>query len=243
MAWPSAGWFVLVAPVAAVGVDGVLAEDFAGVVVEHGDGVGVDEDCHRLACMDGADAEVVHAAGAAEADLAEAVDVVVADAVVRIVALSSWGGLDGGGIGLGWGGAMERTMRPDLVVDAGEAVQLGLQFGDRWRRLVERRASASGLVEALDLALGLGMVGMAVLLCDAEVGEQVFEAVAAAGEAGSVDRAIVSECGLRQAIDAGSGQEGSDHGLASDASTREAGEQVAGVVVEPVDDLHAGAVG
>ncbi len=53
----------------------------------------------------------------------------------------------------------------------------------------------------------------------------------------------VSECGLRQAIDVGSGQEGSDHGLASDPSTREASEQVAGVVVEPVDDLHAGAVG
>ncbi|MDF2745952.1 MAG: hypothetical protein K0S98_236 [Propionibacteriaceae bacterium] len=49
--------------------------------------------------------------------------------------------------------------------------------------------------------------------------------------------------GLRQAIDAGSGQEGSDHGLASDPSTREASKQVAGVVVEPVDDLHAGAVG
>jgi hypothetical protein len=34
------------------------------------------------------------------------------------------------------------------------------------------------------------MAGMAVLLGDAEVGEQVFEAVAAAGEAGGVDRAV-----------------------------------------------------
>jgi hypothetical protein len=87
------------------------------------------------------------------------------------------------------------------------------------------------------------MAGVAVLLCDAEVGEQVFEAVAAAGEAGSVDRSIVSECGLRQAIDAGSGQEGGDYGLASDPSTGEAGEQVAGVVVELADDLYTGAVG
>ena len=37
----------MVAPVAAVAVDGVLAEDFAGVCVEHGDGVWIDEDCHR----------------------------------------------------------------------------------------------------------------------------------------------------------------------------------------------------
>jgi hypothetical protein len=84
--------FVLVAPVAAVGVDGVGAEDFAGVCVEHGDGVGVDEDGHRLTFVGGADAEVVHAAAAAEADLAEAVDVVVTDAIVRIAALSRWGG-------------------------------------------------------------------------------------------------------------------------------------------------------
>src|SRR5215217_6980064 len=71
--WSSAGFVVLVAPVAAAGVDGVFAEDFAGVAVDHGDGVWIDEDGHRRTCMDGADAEVMHAAGAAEADLAEAV--------------------------------------------------------------------------------------------------------------------------------------------------------------------------
>jgi hypothetical protein len=41
-----------------------------GVCVEQGDGVNVDEDGHRLTCMDGADAEVVHAVGAAAADFA-----------------------------------------------------------------------------------------------------------------------------------------------------------------------------
>ena len=35
-------------PVAAVWVDGVFAEDFAAVVVDHGDGVGVDQDGHGL---------------------------------------------------------------------------------------------------------------------------------------------------------------------------------------------------
>jgi hypothetical protein len=85
--WPSAGWFVLISPVAAVGVDGVFAEDFTGVLVDDGDGVGVDEDGHRLTFVGGADAEVVHAAGAAEAGLAEAVDVIVTDPIVRIAAL------------------------------------------------------------------------------------------------------------------------------------------------------------
>jgi hypothetical protein len=102
----------LVAPVAAAGVDGVFAEDFAGVLVDDGDGVGVDEDGHRRTCVGGADAEMVHAAGAAETDLAEAVDVVVADPVVRIAGLSSWGGFDGGGMGVGWGGALQGTMWP-----------------------------------------------------------------------------------------------------------------------------------
>ena len=66
-----------------------MAEDFAGVAVDHGDGVGIDEDGYGLACVGGADAEVVHVAGAAEADLAEAVDVIVACPVVRRGALPS----------------------------------------------------------------------------------------------------------------------------------------------------------
>ena len=36
----------------------------------------------------------------------------------------------------------------------------------------------------------------------------------------------------------GGSQEGADHGLAGDAWVGAAGEKVAGVVIEPVDDLH-----
>ena len=50
-----------------------------------------------------------------------------------------------------------------------------------------------GLVEALDLALGLGVAGGAVLLADAEHREQVFECVAAAPEPGAVDPGVVRE--------------------------------------------------
>jgi hypothetical protein len=74
--------------------------------------------------------EVVHAAGSAEADLAEAVDVVVAGPGRRLAGSAGWRGFDGGAIGLRRGGAMQRTVRPDLVVDAGEGVELGLQVGD-----------------------------------------------------------------------------------------------------------------
>jgi hypothetical protein len=133
----------------------VVAEDFAGVTVDHGDGVGIDEDGHRRTCVGGADAEMMHAAGAAKADLAEAVDV-IADPVVRIVGLNGWSGVDGGDIGLGWGGALERPVRPDLVVDVGEGVELGLQLGHGGGGWVVRRASASESGGSARSCLGFG---------------------------------------------------------------------------------------
>jgi hypothetical protein len=56
----------LVAPVVSVWVDGVLAEDFAGVGVGDGDGVVVDEDERGSAGVESADAEVVEFAGSSE---------------------------------------------------------------------------------------------------------------------------------------------------------------------------------
>ena len=100
-----------------------------------------------------------------------------------------------------------------------------------------------GLVEALDLALGLRVAGRTVLLADAEVGEQVLEAVAAAGEPGRVDRSVVGERGGRPAVGvAGCGERG-HHVVAADPPEDGAGEQVAGVVVEPGADLDLAPVG
>ena len=81
-------------------------------------------------------------------------------------------------------------MRPLLVVGEAEGVELGLQLGEVGRRRLPPEPALEGLVEALDLALGLGMARRPVLLADAEVGEQVLEAVAAAGEARRVDRPL-----------------------------------------------------
>jgi hypothetical protein len=97
-----------------------------------------------------ADAEVVHAAGAAEADLAETVDVVVADPVVRLAGLSGWRGFDGGTVGVGRSGAVERTVGSDLVVDAGEGVELALQLGYGGGGWLRGQPPFQGLVEAFD---------------------------------------------------------------------------------------------
>jgi len=79
----------LVAPVVAVRVDGVSAQDVVGGFAEHGDCCGCGEDEYWCAGVDLADAEVVDAAAVAQGEFAELVDGVVAQAEVS-------GGLVGG---------------------------------------------------------------------------------------------------------------------------------------------------
>lgn len=79
---PSAGLLLLVAPVASGRVDVVGADDFAGVEVGDGHGGGVDERDDAFATVSDADAEVMHAAGVAQAHLPVLVDAVVAEPVV-----------------------------------------------------------------------------------------------------------------------------------------------------------------
>ena len=78
-----------VAPVAAVGVYLVGAEDFAGIEVDYGDGGFVDEGEYSFASVVGTDAEMVHSACSAQAHLAVVADMVVAEAEVAFA--GSWG--------------------------------------------------------------------------------------------------------------------------------------------------------
>ena len=55
-------------------------------------------------------------------------------------------------------------------------------------------------MEPLDLALGLGMPRRPVLLPNAQHGQEVFERVAPAGEAGGVDAAVVGQGARRSAV-------------------------------------------
>ena len=142
-------------------------------------------------CVAGADAEVVHAAGAAEAHFAVVVGAVVAQPVVAGVADGDGGWHFGyGGVGGRRGEPVQCPVGSKLVVDALEAVELGLQLLHSDGGGLGCEPALQSLVKAFDFALSLRMVGVAVLLRDAQAGEQVFEAVAAAGEAGGVDRPV-----------------------------------------------------
>jgi hypothetical protein len=68
-----------------------------------------------------------------------------------------------------------------LVVGEAERVELGLELAQGPGCRLAREPAFQGLVEALDLALGLGVPGRPVLLPDAEPGEQVLEPVATTG--------------------------------------------------------------
>ena len=62
-------------------------------------------------------------------------------------------------------------------------------------------------MEAFDLALGLRVTGVAVLLGDPEDREQVLEGVLPAAEAGGVDAAVVGQGRGGEAVLVGDGEE------------------------------------
>jgi hypothetical protein len=89
-------------------------------------------------------------------------------------------------------------VRPLLVVIAGELIEQGLELGEAGGLPgLGGQPFLQGLPEPLDLALGLGVVRLAVLLPHPEAAKLVFQAVAAAaaaaGEPGGTDGAVISQ--------------------------------------------------
>ena len=168
-------------------------EDLAGVEVGDGDVVVVGECEDAFAGVRGADAEVVHAAGAAQAHLAVGVEAVVAQPVVAGgVPVGGREGFGGRAVGLSGVLAVKRAVGAMVVVVFAEPVELALQVGAGRGRRVGGEPALQGLVEAFDLALGLRCPGDP-FFWRMPRSEQVFERVASAGEAGGVDAAVVGQ--------------------------------------------------
>jgi hypothetical protein len=143
-------------------VEGELADQFAGVAVGDADVQVVDEHQDWGAGQSGADADVVESAAVAQGDRAVVVDPVGPDSVVGADDGTGRYGLGSGGVGVGGGAAVQGTVRPDGVVVGAEAVQLALQLGDRGGGGLGGEPLLQGLMEALDLAASLGVVGAGV---------------------------------------------------------------------------------
>ena len=101
-----------------------------------------------------------------------------------------------------------------------------------------------GLVETFDFALGLRVVGVAVLLGDAQAWSRRSKALRPpAANGGWCRPSVVGQGGGREAVVRGGGEEGGHDRGDGDRCERGAGEQVAGVVIEEVQDLGVGPVG
>ena len=173
----------MVAPVALIGLDEMAREDLAGSEIDDRDLPLVNDGEDTAAGMGRADLEVVHAAAAPEGHDALGVGDVVAEAEVAAAVGFRRPCLRPRPVRLARCGSTNRTVRPLLVVGEAEGVELSLEPGEADLRRPLPKVAFEGLVETLDLALGLRVTRRAILLADAKVGEQVLEAVASSGEA------------------------------------------------------------
>src|SRR6266542_5481365 len=154
---PSAGVSSCVAPVALVGLDAVGREDLAGVEGDDRDLPLVDDGEDAPAGLGRADLEVVEAAAPPQGHGPEAVGDVVAEPEVAPRAGARWQRLRRRPVRLARRPAADRPVGPLLVVDLAEGVELGLQRAEVGRGRLPPQPALEGLVEALDLALGLGV--------------------------------------------------------------------------------------
>jgi len=110
------------------------------------------------------------------------------------------------------GAAAQCSMRPLVVVVAGEPVELGLQVGDRDGAGLADQPAFQGLVEALHLAAGLGVVGAGVTGSDPQgVQFQLDRAATSPTRGCGEDRAVVGQQRGWEPIGCGGLVEAGDH--------------------------------
>jgi hypothetical protein len=119
------------AVVAAGGVEGEVAEEFAGGGVDDADVDVGDEQDDAGSGVGAANTDVVQVAVVAQGDRAAVGDTVVADTEVGVVVAVAGAGFGSGGVGDGGGGPLrERSVRSAGVVDLDEVVEECLEFAD-----------------------------------------------------------------------------------------------------------------
>lgn len=97
-------------------------------------------------------------------------------------------------------------------------------------------------MEAFDLALRLGVVGLPVLLDDAQPPKFVFEGVASLAKPSGVNQSVVGQGRRRQAIGRRVGAECGEDCCDSDGAEWRARQGQAGMVIDLANDLHVAAI-
>jgi hypothetical protein len=133
-------------------------------------------------------------------------------------------------------------VRTDGVVVGAEGVELALELGDRAGRALAGQEALEGLVEPLDLAAGLGVVGAGVHVSDPEPVALELEQAPSPARGRREHGAVVGQQARREPVGPSGGVEArQDVGGLEHASGIRA-HQEPGVVVEGVQDLDLGAV-
>ena len=226
---------------------GEFAEEFAGGGVDDADVEVLDEQDDVGSGVGSPDSDVVEPAVHAQGHVAGLVDLVVADPVVAVGApVGGRGGL-WAACRRRWPGCplRKRPVWPLAVVVVDEGVEQGLQLGhggrlDRLGRAATSSGSA-GIVPPCRRWWG-GSGGSSSGRCPgAGVRSRAVAAAAAAGEPGGVHHAVVGQRGGRDPVQVSGLPEGGQHDRAGDPPVGGDVQGVAGVVVEPADDLYVGA--
>jgi hypothetical protein len=148
----------LVSPVPPLGLDEVGREDLAGLERDDGDLVLVDDGEDTRSGVGGGDPEMVETASPPEGDGAFAVSDVVPEPEVATLGSEACGQRLGcPPIRIAGRHPTDRPVGPQLVVGEPEGIELGLEPLEILRGRLPPQPAFEGLMEALDLALGLGM--------------------------------------------------------------------------------------
>ncbi|MPM03227.1 hypothetical protein SDC9_49492 [bioreactor metagenome] len=232
--------------VEACGVEGQVTQDFSGGGVDDGDVEVVDEGQDVGSCVGLPDPDAVEGAVVTQGDRACFGDSVVADPVVGVAAaVGAGGGFRSGGVG----GHRGRVVRQGpvwavVVVFLEERIDQGLQRVDGGGLVgLGGQPFLHRLLEAFDLALGGRAGGSPVLLDDAATTQLVLEhgpptAAGLGREPDGIDQAVVGQRRGGVSVLVTGLTERVTHDPSGDRGMCCGVEGVAGVVVEPGDDLH-----
>ena len=240
------GCFLLSGLIVAGGVQGQFAQDLSGGCFGDDDVLFVDEHEDVFAGIGPSQPDVPQPACVAQRDLPGRVDAVHADPPMTSLPGCQWNRFDGGVVGLDGCFPVQRPVRALMVIDVAEFLELGVEVLQGLCPRLAAEPFLQGLMEPLNLSLGLRVARGPVFLRDFQGVQEGLEAVAAAfaaGEAGGIDQTVVRQGGSRQAVVVGGFEECLADGRSGDGPVGGAGEQVAGVVIEEVQDLGIGAVG
>ena len=139
--------------------------------------------------------------------------------------------------------AAQGAVGADLVVVDAEGVELTLEGRQAVGGALHGEVALERLVEAFDLAAGLGMVGGGVLAEDAEAVQFGLEEDPSLAGFAAEDGSVVAEQGGREAVSLSCGVERLDDVWCFDGAVGVRRQAEARVIVDEVEDLDAGAVG